>query len=306
MSLPFFTFSQKQEVAARYREGDSMPVLAEAFGCTVNVIHRALIQLRVPRRKTGCARSELNPCRECVGSCSVNAVKPLCPDCAKLYCQNCDEKLPEGWRSRLCTDCKFRSRYKRKEPRLCRICGRVGARKSKRTLCNVHIHWFCTGCETPLPPTRVNDHCTACAAAMKARMYAKPSRVCSQCGEREVKVHASRCQHCIHEEYEVKRWALLHLDRPCVHCGETLPKGRRLPRCVGCQRKHDRKRRKERIAMGAHRCAMCHDVLALCHQTYCPGCHAMLANWRRAWHAGCPVARSLGTVRSNRRWQEAA
>jgi hypothetical protein len=180
----------------------------------------------------------------------------------------------------------------------------MGARTSKRDLCAVHARCYCRRCDAGLPPGRVNAYCTACEQEKKLRLWAKAGRICCQCGEREVRHHASRCQHCLHEEYEVKRWAYLHLDRPCRQCGVILAKGRQVNYCPDCQRQRNQQRKQFRLALGAHRCAMCKEVLALRHDTYCPGCSQMLANWRAAWHAGDPVARMLGTVRERRRWQQ--
>lgn len=315
MPFPLLTFQTKQEIAAAYRAGLAMPALAERYGVAVNVIHRALLQLGVPRRDPRAAAAAnlarlaeeaLSPCRECGAGCHPNAVRPLCPVCARRFCQRCDMRLPKGEavKTRLCHDCKFEARYQDRGPRLCRICGRMGVRGTKRPLCGVHIAWFCQVCEAPLPPGRVNRRCTECEGEKKQRLWERKGRRCAGCGEREAKVHSCRCQHCLHEEYEVQRWALLHLDRPCRECGAPLPRGRRLPRCGVCQRKVERRRRLERQQLGAHRCAMCHDPLPLSRATYCGGCHTMIANWRKAWHAGNKVARQLGTVRTPRRWQQ--
>lgn len=310
MSAPKLNRRERQEIAGRYREGETIPMLAEAYGVAWNTIHRALIKERQPRRsitearQSGRNRNELKPCRECGTGTHPNAVRPLCPPCAKRFCEVCDQQLPADWRSRACSTCRWARRYAKKKPRLCRICGRIGARGTQRDLCAVHVRLYCSLCETHLPPGRVNHHCRACEDEHKQRLYRRAGRICAMCGEREIKVHASRCQHCLHEEYEVHRWAMLHVARPCRQCGEILPKGRRLNRCVSCQRKHNRERKRRRMAIGAHRCAMCAEPLKLKHDTYCPGCHQMLANWRRAWHAGNPIARQLGTVRTQRRWQE--
>jgi hypothetical protein len=312
MSAPKLTRDERRAVAERYQDGESMPELAESYGVYVGVIERALKQQGVERRgaiearQTGRNVSLLNLCRECKAGCHPNAVKPLCPTCARDFCRTCDKRLPADWNSRECHDCRWAKRYAKRAPRLCRVCGRMGARASKRDLCNVHIRHYCRICEAPLPPTRVATRCTACENEKKQRMYAKPGRKCALCGEREVTAHASRCQHCVHEDYEIRRWALMHLDRPCVECGVTLPRGRQVNRCAKCQGKRVRQIRRRHQAIGAHRCALCAEPLAISHGTYCNGCTRMLANWRASWHAGCKVARMLGTVRTQqRRWQEA-
>lgn len=315
MSVPRLTPSERREVGERYQSGETIPQLAEVYSVTWGVIHRALIKERVSRRSasearsTGRNRDELNPCRECGMGCHPNAVKPLCVDCSKLFCQDaeCNERLPKAGqvKTRYCSACKFRMRYKKKPPRLCRVCGRMGARGTTRELCNVHVKHFCSTCDEPKPPQRVLHRCTACENDKKQRMYLKPERMCAFCGIREVKVHSSRCQHCLHEDYEIWRWGLLHIDRPCRKCGVTLARGRQVNYCAKCQGQRMKQRNRERLAIGAHRCAMCKEELPLARDTYCGGCSTMLANWRRSWHQGNKVARSLGTVRTpERRWQE--
>ena len=308
MAAALLNLAQRREVAGRYRAGESMPALAEAFGVRVQVIQSALIKERVPRRSPREARllvhDSLRECRHCGRNVDKNALKLLCPVCAKRFCQSCDEKLPEHWRARLCSTCKRVSRYRNRPMRVCRICGRMGAGGSKRDLCNVHLKLYCRGCEEHLPPGRVIALCTGCEQHRKQRLYAKPLRRCAQCGQREVKIHASRCQQCIHEEYEVRRWAIREIARPCVACGTLMPKGRRLSRCGPCYRKIQRANRKVRLALDVHRCAMCAQVLSLKQSTYCSGCLGMLQKWRKAWHEGNPIARQLGTVRSTRKWQK--
>jgi hypothetical protein len=287
-----------------------MPQLAEAFGVAVCTIDRALKKERVERRTRSEAQtlvqSPLLVCRECGAGCHPNALRPLCRRCHKGFCESCDDRLPTEWKSRQCSLCRYKRRYKDRPPRLCRVCGRMASRGARRPLCPVHVKNYCKACDQPLPPGRLLLRCRDCEAAKKARLWAKPGRICAMCGENEARQHSCRCQQCMREEYEVRRWAIMHLIRPCVECGADLPKGRRLPRCAKCQRKRMRERNRRRQAIGAHRCAMCKIELSLKHDTYCPGCLGMLAKWRKAWHAGNPVARHLGTVRPNRRWQEAA
>lgn len=312
MRAPRFTRPEREQIAARYQDGETMPQLAEAYGCSGSVIHRALKKQRVQTRTLSEARkagrnvNELNPCRECGTGCSPQAVKPLCPVCARLYCQRCDQKLPAGWKAQECQTCKFNRRYRYRPPRLCRICGRMGARATKRDLCAVHVKLYCRVCEEHMPPGRVLPRCTGCENAKKQRLWEKPGRLCAFCGTREVKIHASRCQHCLHEDYEIWRWALLYIDRPCRQCGVTLARGRRLNYCPACEFKRERRRRAERQVLGAHNCALCAEPLSLSRQTYCGGCDTLLNNWRKAWHAGNKIARQLGTVRTQRRWQEKA
>lgn len=308
MSAPKLTNAQRREVASRYADGESMPALAEAYGVGVTCIDRTLKLLGIRRRSLAEAallvRSELVPCRECGAGTHPNAVKPLCPACAKRFCQSCDGKLPQDWHTRLCPPCKFAHRYRNKPPRLCRICGRMGARGTKRDLCAVHVKLYCSVCEAHMPPGRVNHRCTGCEQARKVDYWERPGARCSQCGEERDGNHASRCRKCVAEDYEVLRWAILHRERPCVHCGTVMPKGRRLNRCGPCHGKEVRRRRQERQALGAHRCALCAEPLGLNRDTYCGGCGQMLANWRKAWHEGNKIARQLGTVRPHRKWQE--
>lgn len=308
MSAAKLTSQERRQVGDRYQAGESMPQLAEAYGVGVGTIERALTSLGIPRRSASEAgslvRSSIAECRECGAPCHPNAVRPLCPKCAKRFCESCVERLPADWKSRLCSTCKWARRYQKRGPRLCRICGRMVSRGARRLLCAVHIKLYCTGCEAPLPPGRVNDHCTNCERERKARLYAKSGRLCAFCGIREVTTHASRCSHCKAEDYEIHRWAIRNLVRPCVQCGVDLAKGRRLNRCPKCHRRKMRERNKRRQAIGAHRCAMCREPLSLKNDTYCNGCSGMLAKWRKAWHAGCTAARRLGAVRPQRRWQE--
>lgn len=308
MARPLLDRQQREEAADRYREGQSMPQIAEAFGCHATVIHRALRQMGVPSRSFGEAQKlvtdELRPCRECGRGVHPNAVKLLCPACAKRFCQRCDQELPADWHTRLCPPCKFAHRYRNRPPRLCRVCGRMGAQGSKRDLCSVHLKLYCSQCEEHMPPGRVNHRCTGCEQARKVIYWEEPGRLCSQCGQERDGNHASRCRKCVAEEYEVTRWALLHLDRPCKKCGVTLARGRRLSYCPPCQKQRETERKRNLQALGAHRCAMCKEELAIAQDTYCKGCASMLAAWRKAWHAGNTIARQLGTVRVQRRWQQ--
>jgi hypothetical protein len=309
-SNAWLTFREQQQIALAYQDGSSSPQLAEAYGMSVRGVLAVLERLGIPRRGSKEARasgrnvSALLECRECGRGCHPGARKPVCPACAKLFCRTCDARLPPGRRDKHCPPCKFAARYKDHPPRLCRVCGRMGARGTARNLCTVHLAIFCTRCDAPLPPARVNRNCRECEGARKERLYEKKGRVCAQCGERPVRAHASRCAHCLHEEYEVRRLRLLHLDRPCKHCGVLLPRGRERSYCTACQKKRDRDRRAGYRAIGAHRCAICKEELPLARGTYCSGCTILLANWRAAWHAGNPVARMLGTVREIRRWQQ--
>lgn len=50
MSVAILDADEKEEAAERYRDGESMPQIAERFGCHTTVIHRALRNLGVPSR----------------------------------------------------------------------------------------------------------------------------------------------------------------------------------------------------------------------------------------------------------------
>lgn len=307
------TPDQEREVCERYEFGEAMPRLSEIFDVGVGAIDGALRRANVQKRSAQEAalavRSQVRLCRECGDGIKPNAVRPLCPDCAKLFCRNaeCGQRLPHSSevKTQYCSACKFAQRYKKKPPPLCRVCGRVASRGSRRKLCEVHTKCFCAVCDQPKPPQRVNKNCAPCENAKKRRLYAKRGRLCGTCGEREITVHASRCSHCLNEDYTFWRWSLLHMDRPCRQCGVTLARGRQVNYCSKCQRQRMKQRNRERAAIGAHRCATCKEPLAIKHDTYCSGCSTMLANWRKAWHAGDSMAKELGTVRSRHTWQEA-
>jgi hypothetical protein len=312
--LPVLNWTDKQEVAARYQRGDSAAQIARAYGCTGNVIYAALRQLQVPIRHGSEAQraaqaneeeQSLTTCRHCGNGCDRRTGRACCPACAKRYCVTCDQPLPQSRRGgKTCGACQARARHAKRPPRLCAICGRPVGNHNPRLLCPVHTKWFCARCEVPLPPARVNRYCHACEKARKEALRARPGRRCAHCGEPEGLAKNGLCRQCRREEAEVRRWALMHLDRPCRQCGVILPKGRERAFCAPCERQRRKQRVQIRIAQGCHRCAMCHEPLPAERLTYCKGCDRMLQNWRRAWHAGNPVARQLGTVQPRRRWQQ--
>jgi hypothetical protein len=311
MSAPRLTEASRREVARRYREGESMPKLAKAFGVAVCAIDNALWKLGV-RTRTGSeaqalVRSEV-ACRVCGVGCHPNAVRPLCPVCKKGFCERCDRALPAGAgaKTRLCRECKAQTRRGGQGPRRCRVCRTPLSRGAVRDLCMAHRGAFCSVCDQPLPAGRVLRRCRSCEAAKKARLWARHGRRCTRCRVREATLHHCRCRECLREAYLALRRALCDCERPCRDCGVMLPRGRRLERCVECQRAYRREQKIKRRAEGRHHCAMCRTPLAVKRDTYCSGCAVMLAKWRKAWHAGNPVARQLGRVRSTRRWQEAA
>lgn len=293
-------------MARRYEEGEAMPALAEAYGIAISTVLRWLKKLRVQTRGVKEAANlnwdSLRVCRDCGGGVKPNAPRALCPKCVAHYCQRCDKKLPEGWSCRLCTACRVIQRYKGNPP-VCRVCGRIKARKTKKMLCNVHIKQFCQKCEAPLPRGRVCHYCAECERQKKLKLWEKPNRRCSLCGKREAVLHSSWCRRCMKDDYELRRKALAQIERPCIQCGAILPKGRRVNRCRACQYQHNLKRRKERRALGTHRCAQCGADLNLRQETYCAGCHRLQAKWREAWHAGDTAAKQIGTVRPQRKRQ---
>jgi hypothetical protein len=190
-------------------------------------------------------------------------------------------------------------------PNLCRICGAPVPSCTQRRLCAAHVRSFCSQCEAPLPAGRGNPWCTACESAKKARLWARPGRQCTVC-EEPVTGHASQCAACLAAAYELERSLKLRQERTCVQCAVPLPRGRRVPRCARCWKRKERRRRRERLARGEHRCVQCGETLPLSRCSYCAGCDIMQANWRRAYHQGCPVARRLGTLEQRRQWQVAA
>lgn len=191
------------------------------------------------------------------------------------------------------------------EPNLCRVCGELCRSATRRRLCAAHVRSFCSKCDAPLAAGRVNPWCTTCEAAHKQRLWAKQGRTCTTCGEPAV-LHSCQCAACQRETYEFERAASLHVQRPCVRCGETMPAGRRSIRCTECQRNRLLQQRRERRRQGQHRCRQCGEALGLRKQTYCGGCQTMIANWRRDYHRGNEIARRLGHVQQYRRWQERA
>lgn len=189
-------------------------------------------------------------------------------------------------------------------PLRCRICGEPAAGNSKRNLCAGHVRRFCSRCEAEMPEGRVCRWCYACGAANKEQLYAR-RLPCSQCGTKIRTPRSTVCADCAMAIYRMQRQVALAHPKACADCRIPLPKGRINRRCLRCHRKWERARRRDRRRLGLHRCVMCGTNLRLADQSLCKGCNTMVANFRRAWHAGNEVARRLGTIKTPRRWQEA-
>jgi hypothetical protein len=197
----------------------------------------------------------------------------------------------------------FSLRFEDTQPNVCRVCGEAVRSCTRRRLCALHVRAFCSKCEAPLGPGRVNPWCTACEAGHKERLWAQPGRRCTTCSE-PVTGHACQCGPCLQAQYELERLVRLRQGRDCATCRQALPRGRRSPYCLACWKQRERRRRRERLAAGRHRCLMCGEVLPLSRPSYCQGCESMLQKWRYAYHQNNPIARQLGTMETRRRWQE--
>lgn len=184
--------------------------------------------------------------------------------------------------------------------RVCRICGRGPVRSCRRLLCATHLKQYCRTCDEPLPAGRVNTQCRACEGADKALLYSRPGRVCALCRRQVVTGQYSWCSACRRETYRMERRALQAVSRPCEQCRVLMPRGRRLNRCCRCEEQWQIERRKAR---GERRCRMCAVDLPLKRGSYCKDCQGMLNRWRKAYHAGNEVARRLGRVKPQRRWE---
>ena len=179
----------------------------------------------------------------------------------------------------------------------CRDCGTAISRKQRTGYCPVCVLGYCQTCKARLESGRKSRVCRACGRERWAKTLARRNR-CLDCDRPLSSERRSlRCHACWQARYRLEVKAALRLRRDCRDCRKPLPAGRTKSRCTACERDYRRR-------MPRRPCPMCRAHSIYQDAAYCPGCHRLYQNWRRAYTHGDPTARSLRPKRTNRRWQE--
>lgn len=183
-----------------------------------------------------------------------------------------------------CRDCGVTLNRWQKS-RHCRYCGACGLR-------------YCQTCWVRLPPNRNCRRCKECNRAEKARRAADPNHCCSACRAPLPGKTRTYCTDCTRADHDrALRRKQEQGPRPCQNCGELMPAGRWYNDCRVC-------RRQKRQSTPSRLCARCGARQSVRGESFCQPCQNLYATWRRAYHAGDPVARRMKPLKQYRKWQQ--
>lgn len=241
------------------------------------------------------------PCRECGASTETRQQRCLCPDCARLFCNRCEEPLPFGYRRRTCLDCRKSKRSPAGAGRSCRECGKAVHFTASRPLCPTCVQRFCCHCDQALPEGRKDRRCLECWRVEREARLGRSSRLCSYCRRRPATARSEYCPECHREWYEFDRKRKLALsDRTCKTCPTVLARGRHSNWCAACLKARRREKAGQRTDQ---RCYRCRERQRILGTSYCRPCTRLQENMARAIRNGDRVAMILRPVKSKTKWQ---